>query len=166
MAKRKVKKTKVPTFHFAEGKRVKGITAQDLGGHLFKLKQRQHGVLKAEDVVDDALRSSSPLHHLFDWDVNRAAREHWKERARDLMRSVIVYMAPKPSAPPEPVRILVHVENDKAQGYIGIKTAMSDADHAKYMVRKALRELKSWRQRYGMYKDLQQVCQAIDKALI
>lgn len=46
------------------------------------------GQLRASDIVEDAKKKTSPLHSLFDWNVRRAAEAHWKEQAREIIRSV------------------------------------------------------------------------------
>ena len=158
-------KKKKPSFSFSDGKRVKGISAQDLGEYLLDLKKKLGGVLNASDVVDNARAPSSTIHHLFEWNDKKAAEMHRESRARDLMRSVVVYMPCGPKKTQEPIRILVHVETDSKQGYIGIKSAMTDKESAAYVVRTALRELRYWRKKYGAYRELTKVCAAIDNAL-
>ena len=53
------------------------ITLADDNGHINPLR-----------VIDDARDPKSPLHDEFPWDVNEAARLHWLDRARELIRFV------------------------------------------------------------------------------
>lgn len=48
------------------------------------------GRLTPEAVVEDARDPGSPLHELFEWNVDKAAMKHWMDRARTLIRSVEV----------------------------------------------------------------------------
>jgi hypothetical protein len=46
------------------------------------------GIVTPERVVDAARDPDHPLHDCFDWDMERAAREHWLDTARSLIREV------------------------------------------------------------------------------
>lgn len=48
----------------------------------------QAGRLEAEHVVRAAQDPTSPLHSLFQWDIEVAAHEHWLMQARSVIRSV------------------------------------------------------------------------------
>lgn len=48
------------------------------------------GRLTADAVIEDAKSPESPLHTEFEWDVDKAALEYWREQARRLIRSVRV----------------------------------------------------------------------------
>lgn len=50
----------------------------------------QHGSVTPDILIEDARDPESPLHDQFEWDVNRAAMETWRETARRLIRSVRV----------------------------------------------------------------------------
>lgn len=62
---------------------------QSINEYLIALHQ-QHGTLTPELVVEDAKRRDSPLHDLFEWDVEKAATQHWHDVARQLIRNVRV----------------------------------------------------------------------------
>jgi len=57
---------------------------------LQEIKERCNGDLLVDDVIRDARKPNSPLHGEFDWDVEKAAMEHWRETARQLIRAVQV----------------------------------------------------------------------------
>ncbi len=46
------------------------------------------GRLTPDRVVEDAIRKSSPLHGLFEWDRTKAARSWWVATAREVIASV------------------------------------------------------------------------------
>lgn len=54
------------------------------------IAEKNGGRITAEMVVADAKKKSSPLHNLFDWDLETAAMNYWIERARTIIRSVKV----------------------------------------------------------------------------
>ncbi len=51
---------------------------------------QQHGLLTPNLVIEDAKNPTSPLHDQFEWDVRKAAEQHWLETAREIIRSVRV----------------------------------------------------------------------------
>ena len=53
---------------------------------------KRDGTLEVDTVIEEAKNPESPLHSEFDWDVNQAAMEHWREQARRLIRSVEVFI--------------------------------------------------------------------------
>lgn len=48
----------------------------------------KHGVLTPDMVIEEAKNPDSPLHERFEWDVEKAAVEHWRDTARSIIRSV------------------------------------------------------------------------------
>jgi len=48
----------------------------------------EHGEITPDMVIEDARDPDSPLHELFEWDVEKAAMDAWRETARELIRSV------------------------------------------------------------------------------
>ena len=51
---------------------------------------QKHGYISPDLVIEDAKDDKSPLHECFEWDVNKAALETWRDTARTLIRSVRV----------------------------------------------------------------------------
>lgn len=47
-----------------------------------------HGELNRKIVLAEAKKKNSPLHDIWDWDVEQAAEQHWLRRAADLLRAV------------------------------------------------------------------------------
>jgi len=63
------------------------------------LKQKQREVLArlnrekrltADDVIKEARDPNSPLHSCFEWNVQKAAMQAWREQARDLISSFTI----------------------------------------------------------------------------
>ncbi len=96
--------------------------------HRARLRELEdvNGELTPERVLEDARSENSPLHDLYDWDVDRAAHTAWIIRSRDIIGafrmtvtiSKTVHVLPR------------YVENpDKvpgAQGYIQLEAIQSD----------------------------------------
>lgn len=65
-------------------------TRKAIHSRLEKIRARNAGLLRPDDVVKDARSESSPLHSLFEWDNSKAAHQHRLYQARDLIASVRV----------------------------------------------------------------------------
>ena len=135
----------------------KQADAQKIGAHLEKLRLRNKGRLTPDIVVADAKRPRSPLHNLFEWNAKRAAIQHWLERARYIIRSVVVVMEDYEDAPN--VRALVRIREDGGNYYTSMTQAMSEADLRAQVLARALKELKDWQKRY---RDLQEFAKVFD----
>jgi hypothetical protein len=48
--------------------------------------QDKQGRIDPDQVIAEAKKKSSPLHDLFEWDLEKAAYTAWVERARDLIQ--------------------------------------------------------------------------------
>ena len=63
------------------------IKIQDRIRELYK---ENGGSITPDIVIEDARNEDSPLHSQFNWDVEEAAKQAWRETARRLIRSVRV----------------------------------------------------------------------------
>lgn len=63
------------------------ITEQQIT-HVISLEW--NGAITPEIVLADARQATSPLHSLYDWDVEKAAHQHWLDRSREIIRLVSV----------------------------------------------------------------------------
>jgi len=57
----------------------------------------QDGALRPERVIEVAADADSPLHSYFEWDDTEAARQHRIAQARQVIRSVKVYVSDRPA---------------------------------------------------------------------
>jgi hypothetical protein len=87
-------------------------------------------------VIEDAKNPVSPLHSEFEWDIDKAAMEAWRETARRLIRSVTVVVNTESKAfnavgyrAPEFVRNPTLSNRD--QGYARIHDLRSEKDRAR-----------------------------------
>lgn len=145
---------------FAPGFRVKGITAPALHRHIEQLEAQNGHKATAEEMLDSARPSTSPIHHLFEWDDKKAAEEHRLDKARYLLRAVLVeyYI----EATKKTVTVRAHVFSPKKKAYFSIKTVLNDTEMRAELVRQALEELRAWQKTYRALHELASIFQAID----
>ena len=76
------------------------------------------GVLRPFDVVQDARQPDSPLHELFEWDVEEAAQEHWMHTARRIIASVKVNITTETIVLKAPAYVRDPRLHGREQGYL------------------------------------------------
>lgn len=99
------------------------------------LSLEQDDRITAEAVVEDAKNPKSPLHSFFEWDVKKAAREHWLDTARELIRSVRVVIEHRTTV----VRAVAYVRDPEAgpreQGYRSVSSLATEREMAEEALR-------------------------------
>lgn len=145
---------------FREGFRVKGITPAALHRHITAVEAQHGHKATARELLDSARPRNSPIHHLFEWNDQRAAEEHRLERARYLLRAVVVsYYIEKTR---RTVDVRAHVFSPRSRAYMSIREVLNDEDERAALLNKALEELRAWQARYRALSELSSVFEAID----
>lgn len=117
----------------------------------------------AERFVEEARNPRSPAHHLFEWDVQKAAQAHWEERARLIIRSCRVIYE---DGPAEVSHIgYFKVCTPQGDGYLPEAQVMTQADLRQQVLQDALRQLAGLQERIRDIRELQEVYDAIGRAL-
>jgi len=98
---------------------------------LYELSERNNGRLTAEMVVDDAKDNpESPFYKYFEWDESEAARAHWIDRARDLIRTVRIEVVSKTLTYQVPAYVRDPEAEPSAQGYVAVQTLKREPANA------------------------------------
>lgn len=92
---------------------------------LTKLARKNGGLLKVDDVLDEAKDESSPLHTHFEWDDSVAAEAHRRAQARALIQRCKITLV---ESEPVQIRAFVSLPTDRENGggYRLTSTVMSD----------------------------------------
>lgn len=80
---------------------------------LTKLARRNGGVLKVDDVLEEARDESSPLHRHFEWDDTEAAAQYRKQQARVLIQKCKITLV---ESEPTKVRAFLSLPTDRENG--------------------------------------------------
>lgn len=99
---------------------------QRVRAHLEKLRTKNKGVLTREIVVEDAKKKLSPLHRYFEWDVKKAAEQHWLHTAGQLIASVQVEVVYEEKV----VKVPVYLNDPVAPGYSPVVDIQNDEEKA------------------------------------
>jgi hypothetical protein len=104
-------------------------------------------------LVESARPKSSPLHKLFNWDVQKAAEQHWLKQARDHINHLaIVIVTPKGHI--TKTRAMHSVVISKERMYARMEDVFSTPELREQVVAKALAEANGWAERYSQYKSV------------
>lgn len=114
------------------------------------------GMLDPVSLVALSKPSRSPGHGLFNWNIQEAAEAHWIERAQYHLRMLeieIVYDGNK-----ERIRatypVMFNSGDTPIRSWSSYDQVQSVPDLARQVIDKAAAELKSWRDRYALYRNV------------
>lgn len=147
-------------YAWRPGSRV-SIDAGKAGRELESIERRE-GELTPANVLDRARSANSSLHDHFEWDDSKAAEQHRLGQAGELIRSITIDVSRSNVEPPKTTRAFVSVERQGERAYVGVQTAMSDAELRRQVLERAWAELRAFRERYADLKELSKIFEAMD----
>ena len=80
---------------------------------LMQIARRNGGVLKVDDVLDEAKDETSPLHKHFEWDDSTAADKYRRDQARSLIQKCKITLV---ETEPVSIRAFVSLQSDRDAG--------------------------------------------------
>lgn len=133
---------------------------------LEEIKEKGGGVLTAGAVVEDARKTSSPLHKQFEWDDSIAAEMHRLEQGRYIIRSIEVVYEDAPHVKPQKLYVtttqLAKGDSPERKVYRTIEETLEDPDARSELLMCAMRDAISFRRKYHALSELASVFGAID----
>jgi len=154
-------------FGWKRGSRVK-LDAQAAGERCEEIRAANGGDIDAAMVVEDAKRKRSPLHGGFQWDVNRAASEHWLHTARKILHGLVI-VSEKEDVEDRRCYAVVTYEEEGDDGkpeavsaYTSVDDAFVNPELRAQVVNRAWADLAAFRKRYKMLSELAAVFEALD----
>ena len=132
------------------------------------IRTRNGGCISADDVVKEAKKKRSPIHEEFNWDDASAAHEHRKDRARAMLRSIVVVRVEAPDVLTRQyeVRVVSDNEEDSADHervYYRTEDLLADPEQRERLLARAVSALRAMREKYRQLSELAVVFQAIDQ---
>jgi len=166
MKTKQIKKT-VLKFEAKKGSHITDNQAGIYGKRLYELiKTKGKSTITAIEVLEDAKNKSSPYHDYFEWD-NKNAGESWRlTQARHLINSIVTVKVRTSDEQPIQIRAFVNIVDDEGEkGYVPIDVAISTPKQASQIIQQALREARSWHDRYEEYQELAKIHKAIQEGI-
>ncbi len=131
-----------------------------------KFMESNDGLVSAQLVVEDAKKKNCPYHDFFEWNDSVAAKEHRKEQARLLLRSIEIEVKSG-----EPLVRAFHIierslDKEKERGYAKFEYIRQKPDlYDKFILNKYLVEIRRINKEYSIYKELEPLTISINEML-
>jgi uncharacterized protein YejL (UPF0352 family) len=132
------------------------VDAQAAGAEIERIG-RQTGKITPETVLEQSRGAEAVLHGCFDWNDASAAEKYRREQARDIINNLVTVTV-HGAQTETPVRVFVNIQNE----YKSIEEVSVNSDYTDDMLKAALKELVSFKQKYATLKALSGVFAQID----
>jgi len=141
------------------------VKAQDVGERLHDLEQ-ENGGLTPSLIVDEARSRKSILHPMFEWEDAKAAENWRQDQAQHIVRHIVTIAKGDMPEVRTWVSIVAPDDSvlDRNRIYISSKVAMADKQTRKQILQEAWSGILAWKERYKGYKELNALCDAINRA--
>lgn len=147
-------------YKFAPGFQLR--TKPQLAGEFLQSIEDKHNQLTPELVLKESRNPEAPIHDEFEWDDETAAHRWRLEQAGYIIRAVVAIVVGQDGKEKQ-VRAFVNIE--RGDGYRNITAVLESPDMRMQLVKKALEELRDWRERYAKYKELAHLTTVVDRNL-
>lgn len=156
----------IRVFRAGPGAEFGNKDAQRFGEFLSREAGLDIGPVEAEKIVELAKPKSSPIHDIvFDRNARGAAHEYYLQRARHLVRHLVVTQEVDGQSIQTRAFHHVTLSDDGVRGYVAERVVWRNEEMGEQVVKKALRELETWRDRYAQYSVLQRPVALVDELL-
>lgn len=112
-----------------------------------------------DQIVECARDESKELHKCFTWDNDKAADKWRKQEARQIMCTLVIEHKPEDREKPD---IRVFWKNDAGTGYKAAPLVFKQSDEYEKLLISAKAELRAFKQKYSMLKELDEILALID----
>jgi hypothetical protein len=165
MTKKKVIEVKSYSWKPAAS-RFRDIDAQVVGESLEELREEAGGTLSPDDIVKAAEEETHPLHSVFPWDDEEAARIGRESIAREVLRSIRVKII-TPKKKEITTRAFISIRDPKSgnRSYNAVSNALESPEGRAMVLRQAWLQLRAWRSKYAELSELAELFDAIDLLL-
>ena len=145
------------------------VDANTVGGVMEEIESR-NGTITSELFLEASRDESSPTHEVFEWDDGVAAERYRLHQASRTICAIRVIVkeheeAGKQVRPPRAFVNIVDDDSRKAQ-YMNVSDALANEETRYAVLGRAMRELKSFQDKYSALSELAEVFAAIDNVKI
>lgn len=156
-------------YEWKKGYHNRGVDPNVAGKEITRLHRLHGGDVTPETVVAAASDEESPIHELFTWDDDQAARKHREAEARSLLGAIKITVLGDHDEPIK-TRAFVKVRKQDSEGrghnvYTTVTAAFKDPDLRDQIIAQALRELEYFTNKYKGYSALAGVITHVERAV-
>lgn len=113
------------------------------------------------DVVERAKDETTELHKCFEWNDTKAAEKYRLHQARQIT-SNLVFRKLEDKEEATPILVRVFNKTEPAGGYKPPERVFTQSDEYDKLLRRAMAELKQFKVKYSMLKELDYILSLID----
>lgn len=140
------------------------VPAEVVGAEFEKI-EKEHGKITSQFVLDSARDTDSPIHSMFEWDNAIAGEKYRLHQATTIILSLKVEKETEKK--PKVLRAYYNVsETEKKGSFINVDSAFSNPDTQEIILKRALREFQSFRNKYENLKEFAEVFEKFDEVLL
>lgn len=144
------------------------VKAEDAGAELERI-QEKYGEITPQILLDESRPVTSVMHKCYEWDDSKAAEKWRLQQSRMIMSCLTVTYEGREEGSEElktiEVRAFQNVSPERNGKFIHVKNAMESQEYRDEVIRRALRELAEYRNKYASLSELSKVIALIDEAL-
>lgn len=144
-----------------------GIDAEKAYKALEVIREKNGG-LSDDGIVEAAKPKNHALHRWFQWDDDKAAMEHRRQQARQLIRSITVTYEEAPETTTRAYE--VHTKTRPGDGnrtvYSTNEEVLSNPDARDRLIASAIRAAMEFRRRFKHLHELDMLMEEIDRTLV
>lgn len=143
-----------------------GVSAQVAGEVIKKIEDRDGEVTK-ESFLEESRPANSPTHKCFDWNDTEAAEKWRLHQAGQIIRDIqveIIEDEKEPAKVPVFINTTPHGIRNEAK-YKSVEIAVQDDEDYTVILDNAKREMRLFKKKYSMLKELRNVFAEIDKVI-
>lgn len=147
--------------------KVKGLmkaSAQIAGEMCEALEQSSIG-LSPRTLLEANRETSAPLHDEFEWNDSEAAERFRLNQAATIIRNIVIVRTEQTDKPAPSVRAFVNVRDEVQRSYVGIVRAMSDDSMRESLMKSAIKDMDSFKNKYQDLQELSSVISAMNPYL-
>lgn len=138
------------------------VPAQEAGEYLSEL-EKEKGKLTPELILEESRGANAVLHPCFEWNDEKAAESYRIWQAGQLLRNITVKIEQEEKTP-KIIRAYVNVADQKKHekgAFVSLNVAMSNNEYKTQVLRNALYELQTFKNKYADYIEFEQIFNAI-----
>lgn len=117
------------------------------------------GSASPNEILDKARDGSTELHKCFTWNDTEAAEKYRLHEARMLVCKLVIKEKEVPTDRPE---VRVFYKSDTESGYKPTELIVQNEDEYKVLLKRAKMELESFKRKYAMLRELQELFELIE----
>jgi hypothetical protein len=157
-------KSKLVKFVAAEGSDLTDGQVNAYGMEIFNLQKAKDEPITAEEVLADARNPSTAYHGYFVWDNDVAGEKYRQIQASQLLTGIKIVIDDH-AGKPKYVRAFYNVTLGGKKGYMPASFVFNNEMAAQQVINQALKEARSWSEKYRIYAELSPISRKIDEII-